>query len=321
MASDISILLSLTRALSVANTLEQTLQAVVDHCVPLLETGHVSLRLFDPTRTRLLATCRAGKPLHKNSTHPFRIGEGLVGWVGEHGMLLRADDATKDPRFVHRPDLVESLGSFLGVPVMVKTECIGVISSTHPFQAHFTAHHEELLLLVAGVCAPFLEVARLTRLSQVDALTGALNRRGLDLALNADASPETLSVVMVDLDHFKRINDELGHLTGDECLKRMATLLSEVVRAQDALVRYGGEEFLLVLPGIDAAQAAKIAERARHNVAHATFPTGEDNRQLTLSAGVAQKRAAETTQQMLDRADNALYEAKQQGRNRVVVAP
>lgn len=321
MGNDLSILLSLTRALSVASTLEQTLQAVVDHCVPLLETSHVSLRLFDPTRTRLLATCRAGKPLHQNSAQPFRIGEGLVGWVGEHAMLLRADDARQDARFVPRPDLVESLGSFLGVPVMVKTECIGVISSTHPFQSHYTARHEELLLLVAGICAPFLEVARLTRLSQVDALTGALNRRGLEGALNSKETPDTLSVVMVDLDHFKRVNDELGHLVGDECLKRMATLLSEVVRAQDALVRYGGEEFLLILPGIDAAQAARIAERARHNVAHAVFPTGATQRTLTLSAGVAQKRAGETTQQVLDRADNALYEAKQQGRNRVVISP
>lgn len=321
MGHPVSTLLSLTRSLAAAQSLDQTLQAVVDHCVPLLQTQTVSLRLIDPTRTRLLATCRAGKPLHKNSTQPFYLGEGLVGWVGQHLQLLRSDHAEADPRFAPRPDRLEPIGSFLGTPVMVKNECIGVISSTHPFQAHFTAEHEEMMLLISGICAPYLEVARLTRLAQVDALTGALNRRGLDLALGENLSKDTLSMVMIDLDFFKKVNDDLGHSVGDECLKRLAVLLSEVVRAQDAVVRYGGEEFVLILPGIDASQAAKVAERARENVSNAVFPTGDSPRQLTLSAGVAQKRPGENHQQTLDRADIALYEAKQLGRNRVVIAP
>ncbi|MBI3181660.1 MAG: sensor domain-containing diguanylate cyclase [Myxococcales bacterium] len=320
MAGAIPTLLALTRQLANAKTLQETLQPVVERCVELLETPRVSLRLLDPTRSRLIATCRAGKPLHQNPTSPWRLNEGLIGWIAAQLQPLRANDAEADPRFVARADMVDRMGSFMGAPVVHEGQCIGVISAVHPEKGAFTDEHEQLLMLVAGICAPHLEVARLSRLAQVDALTGAFNRRGLEVAFPEDASQRLLSIAMLDLDHFKRVNDELGHPAGDECLRRVAQLVAGVLRAEDAVVRYGGEEFLLVLPGIDASHAARIAERVRAAAEGTVFRLEGKERKVTLSAGVAQRLPDEKRDQTIARADQALYLAKQEGRNRVAVA-
>ena len=129
----------------------------------------------------MLATCRAGLPLHQNATSEYRRGEGLVGWISEHCKPLRSDDAEADPRFVTRPDMVDRMGSFLGAPVVVEGTCIGVISAVNTAKAFFSPHDEELLRLIAGLCSPHIEVARLSRLAHLDPLTGAFNRRGLDM--------------------------------------------------------------------------------------------------------------------------------------------
>src|SRR2546423_15432694 len=109
-------------------------------------------------------------------------------------------------------------------------------------------------------CAPQLELARLRRLAAIDPLTGVCTRRGLDLVL-PEHDERLASVAMVDLDRFKHINDTFGHAAGDELLRRVAHLLASVVRAADGVVRWGGEEFLLVLPGVERAQTQHVVER------------------------------------------------------------
>lgn len=321
MAADVPLasLLALTRALSRRRTLTQTLQTVVDTCVDLLATNRVSLRLLDPTHRRLLATCRAGQALHANATAPFAVGEGLIGWIARESVSLRLDHPEEDPRFALRPDQVEKMGSFLGVPVTVDGECIGVCSTVSPEVGHFTLHHQHLLELVAGICAPHLEVARLERLAQVDTLTGALNRRGLELLTAQSHGPAAF--VAIDLDHFKKLNDVHGHAMGDECLRQVSTLLSSQVRASDAVVRLGGEEFLLVLPAADGPHALQIAERARATVEALVLRLDGREARVTLSAGVAVQAPGEPREDALARADQALYRSKGAGRNRVTLAP
>src|SRR5439155_26223920 len=145
--------------------------------------------------------------------------------------------------------------------------------------------------------------------------TGAFNRRGLEVAF---PESRTCSVMMVDIDHFKKVNDALGHAAGDECLKRVAQLLSGVLRSEDSVIRYGGEEFLLVLPGIDLNTALRIGERARQAVEATTVRLSKVDVQLTISVGVAFRRPGEMRDETIARADAALYNAKQMGRNRVV---
>jgi two-component system, cell cycle response regulator len=123
-----------------------------------------------------------------------------------------------------------------------------------------------------------------------------------------------------DLDKFKQINDVYGHAAGDVLLRRVAHLLAASVRAGDGVVRWGGEEFLVVLPGVDRAQAQRIVERARTSVQDDAVVVGGNVLRITISVGVAERRSGETRDALIARADEALYVAKSSGRNRVELA-
>ncbi|MBI5497288.1 MAG: sensor domain-containing diguanylate cyclase [Deltaproteobacteria bacterium] len=311
----------LTRRLQQPLTLEQMLQAIADTAARVLGVERASVRLLDPTGQKLIATVRAGEPLHENALGEFELGQGLVGWVARQLEPLRLGDAEKDPRFLKRPDQKAAIGSFLGVPLVSGRVCVGVLSAVHPELGHFSDEDQDVLELLAGICAPQVELARLARLSQVDPLTGALNRRGLDLVL-PEGLPrandgEPVSVIMVDLDDFKQVNDRYGHAVGDEALRRVALVLSGLLRVGDGVIRYGGEEFLLVLPGLEMARAIRVAERARAGVEAATLTVGASSIRLTVSIGVAAHRGGEKRDDVIRRADEAMYAAKRAGKNRV----
>ncbi len=325
MTTPIQHLTGLTRELQKPLSLEEMLQIIVDCTAVILDTPRASIRLLDPGGTRLLAVCRAGSPLHINPSEEFKTGEGLIGWIVEHSTPVRTGDADSDPRFVQRAGLKGRMGSFLGVPVISGNASLGVISATNSQPDYFTRDNEEHLGLLAGICAPHVEIARLKRLATVDPLTGALNRRGFDeqfpeVAARESDLIEPLSVVMADIDHFKKINDRYGHAMGDQVLKMIAEIFSGALRKGDAVVRVGGEEFLLVLPQVSLATAAKIAERARRAVESAGFSLGETRLRSTVSFGAAERRSGEDRADLIRRADEALYQAKNGGRNRVEMA-
>jgi diguanylate cyclase (GGDEF)-like protein len=155
------------------------------------------------------------------------------------------------------------------------------------------------------------------RLATVDALTGLRNRRWLDEAFarqlaRASRANQPLSVLMIDIDQFKRVNDKCGHTVGDAILRRVAHTLAAGLRPQDLLARYGGEEFAVLLPGIETVQAIAVAERLRHGI-QAAGPKPLPG--ITVSVGVASAQRDETLAGLLKRADEALYRAKQSGRN------
>jgi diguanylate cyclase (GGDEF)-like protein len=168
--------------------------------------------------------------------------------------------------------------------------------------------------------------ARLEKLAAQDPLTGAYNRRHFR-ALAAQATAiarrqnRPLSLLMIDLDYFKAVNDTHGHAAGDETLKMLVELGHATLREGDILARYGGEEFCVLLPETDVNTAAQVAERLRLAVATARISGPEVPFGVTASIGVAGWHESEATvEQALNRADQALYQAKDSGRNRVVVA-
>lgn len=164
--------------------------------------------------------------------------------------------------------------------------------------------------------------AEITQLMRTDPLTGLANRRYFNERFEQAASMaarrrQPLSLVMADIDHFKSVNDTYGHDSGDRVLKGFADLMAKTCRTEDLAGRFGGEEFVLLLPGTDAPSAYHASERLRTALAEADLM--ENGRPITASFGVAQYRDAETLEALIRRADRCLYEAKEGGRNRTVL--
>ena len=156
-----------------------------------------------------------------------------------------------------------------------------------------------------------------------DGLTGSYNRRYLDTHLAAQlnspaAAGKPTSVVMLDIDHFKRINDTNGHAAGDDVLRQLVLRLVDSLRDFDTVARYGGEEFVVVLTGIRVEAATAVAKRLRERIAADAFQSGDVAITVTISAGVAEGRHGEHATDLLMRADAALYRAKKEGRNMVI---
>lgn len=170
--------------------------------------------------------------------------------------------------------------------------------------------------------------AKLEHVNEVaheDFLTGTLNRRGMEQALErefdrANRHATRLSLAMMDIDHFKRLNDELGHITGDKALVHLSKVVKESLRSTDVLARYGGEEFIIILPGTGEAEAVEIMKRAQRDLTRNFFMHNNERVLVTFSAGVAEREPDEPPQSLLPRADRALYHAKQAGRNLVTGA-
>jgi diguanylate cyclase (GGDEF)-like protein len=155
-----------------------------------------------------------------------------------------------------------------------------------------------------------------------DSLTGIWNRKAIFEILDrellrAERAEQPLGLIMIDVDHFKAINDSRGHAAGDSVLRIIASGIAAVVRPYDSVGRYGGEEFLIVAPGCGLAEACELAERVRNHVANCSINVGGAPVQVSLSLGVATGKAAGDVEKLLQAADAALYQAKNSGRNRV----
>jgi diguanylate cyclase (GGDEF)-like protein len=313
-------LIELARQLGERHSLDRMLTIVVTQASRELGCKHVSLRLLDASRKRLLVTARAAREIHTRGDVTFAIGEGLVGWVAQHAQPVRTGRAMKDDRFVVRPDSTRQFESFLAVPLIASGVCIGVLTATDHEPDRFSAHDEDVLTLVAAICTPHLEAARLARLASHDSLTGVLNRVGLDETLLGDrpvAPPFALA--MVDIDRFKRVNDTHGHAVGDEVLRHVAAILADGLRATDGVVRWGGEEFLVVLPGVAPPEARAIVERSWARLRMDPVRTSAGEIPVTFSVGLASLRDGEAFPALVERADRALYRAKNGGRDRIEI--
>ncbi|MCX7897051.1 MAG: sensor domain-containing diguanylate cyclase [Rhodocyclaceae bacterium] len=166
---------------------------------------------------------------------------------------------------------------------------------------------------------------RLDEMATTDELTGLLNRHAFGiisqkLLAECQRHSTPLSILMLDIDHFKRINDEQGHLAGDAVLAEVAQRLQKSLRASDVAVRWGGEEFLIVLKGCGLEKAKAIAEKLRHALSSAPIVAAGKSLSVTASIGVTEYQGKETLESFVDRADGALYAAKRAGRNRVATA-
>ena len=220
--------------------------------------------------------------------------------------------------------------SYLGAPVMIKEQAVGYVCLMSATPAFYTSDHGQRLMAFANLAATAIEKARLfeqIKLQAItDPLTGVFNRRHF-FALaeeefeRAGRYGNALTVLMLDIDHFKQVNDRYGHQAGDAVLKGVVGVCVAGLRQCDLIGRYGGEEFVIMLPQTGKSEAAKVAERLQQSIANQLFPSPAGPLHVTVSIGVAQQLAdGASLLTLLERADQAMYTAKLAGRNQVQVA-
>jgi diguanylate cyclase (GGDEF)-like protein len=252
--------------------------------------------------------------------------------VAQCGKPAIVNDAARDPRFSARVDTRTNFEtrSILCAPLISRGRTIGVLEIINKQGGPFTRADLQLVLTLVEPCAIAIENAilfqRTEQLTITDDLTRLFNSRYLNLYLGREIKRckrhgIPLSVIFLDLDGFKGINDRHGHAAGDAALRAVAGALASQLRETDRLGRYGGEEFAVVLPRTDAGEAQAVVERLRGAVAGLQLGRLGVTQRLTLSAGVAAAQESDAHfGDVLNRADRALYRAKESGRNRVFVA-
>jgi diguanylate cyclase (GGDEF)-like protein len=214
------------------------------------------------------------------------------------------------------------------VPLIFFGEKLGVLTLDSAARDAFAPEDVQPLESVADICAAAIQNAnyfeRMRQLAYVDGLTGIHNRRYFEMRIVEELERATrfqgrMAVIMVDIDHFKRLNDEFGHLLGDEVLRGVAGLLKQQLRKVDLVCRYGGEEFAIVVPETTGENALTVADKLRRQIESHPFPGVP--RPVTISCGVADyPDHGASRDEVVAAADSALYLAKQEGRNRVMAA-
>lgn len=303
---------------------QTSMQRVADTALAITAADHASVRLCGPDGW-LEVAARSGVGSDRPPP-PFRRGQGVLGWVADTGQLARVGDSRSEPRFIERRERGYAIQSVLSVPVRGGTGTLGVLSVSSPARHAFGEVDESVGRLLASAVGQTLRAAELRQLALTDSQTLAYNRRYLLPRLRqemerAQRHAEPLSLLLFDLDHFKRVNDLHGHAAGDAVLAAFADRVRSCVRAVDVLFRRGGEEFVLLMPATDEHQARIVAERTRARIADEPLEVREGLVLLqTVSIGVATWDGQEIAEALEERADLAMYEAKRRGRNRVRVA-
>lgn len=228
---------------------------------------------------------------------------------------------------VRLEQLGRALGEDLSVPALHE-RVTGVLRDTREMQSSITTLTHRLEASQSEIAQLRQEVTRVREEALIDGLTGLLNRKAFDEKIHLLLSAEQKQsagpcLIMVDIDHFKRINDTFGHVFGDRVIRTLGEAMKATVKGQDIVARYGGEEFALLLPETPLSGAQIVAERLRENIARSRIHrinSEETVGSITISAGVAVHRAGESVTAFIERADVALYASKARGRNCVTVA-
>ena len=324
----LELLFELTQSLSSdpEGETEAIVRAIPARVAPSLGVGEMAILIADERGQRLTVRATHGFPEDQDPTGmTFDVREGVVGRVAETLATLYIPDTSRDERYLHYKGKRRADGSFVCVPMLSKGKLLGVFNALRPGADGFAAADVRLLESLAGAAALAIAhaqmTARLRDLATTDELTGVPNRRQLmeRLAREVDRSQrggKPLAALMLDIDLFKHINDELGHQRGDEVLRAVAQELARSVRRMDAVARYGGEEFVVLLPETAAEPAFAVAEKLRLAIEALSFP----DLSVTVSIGVAVlPDHAPDADSLLGAADRALLTAKRTGRNRVVL--
>ncbi len=313
-----------------ALTLDEVYTAAITGARGVCEFDLAAIATYDARRGSHTIRCVVGEGADKllGSTH--RDPSSIASMAAKNKLALPAGGEWRErdvPVFSH-PMRIKDHESLLVLPLLVKDEVIGTFTVAAKRPAAFPSDRREMLGVIANQVAISMQNARMYEVVEeqatTDGLTELVNHRTFQERFSAmlgraDRRSFAVSLLLTDIDHFKKVNDTHGHPTGDEVLRRVAVILKASARKIDIVARYGGEEFAIVLEGTDRAGALQLAERIRQEVAQQSFTSPQGAFQVTLSIGVAgYPEDARDKTEIIARADQSLYAAKHGGRNRTV---
>lgn len=318
-------LLATTRLIAANHPMQEIVARLAEELNTLLSADRCSVLILDDENHELAFHESSALNDWEQQNIRFRVGEGIAGWVAQHREPVLVENVHTDPRFKKHNGQLHQMVSMICVPLEMHRRLIGVMSLTTSEPDHiFTEEELELVVLIAAHVSLALESHRLYELSVLDGLTNIYNRRYLDQRLSQELADsrrhsKPLTLALLDLDHFKQLNDTYGHQAGDQVLCDLTGMVSAELRQHDILARYGGEEFALILAGTSKEDGLLLGERLRSSVAEHEFLYKEERLPVTMSMGLATfPEDADDRMDLLRAADKALYRAKESGRNRVV---
>jgi len=328
-AQQLEALNSIGREIAASLDLDRVFETIHAQCARLVDSASFAIALYNKERAEVQYAylVRDGR---KREPRVDPLGRDAVSWVIKSGRPVQIQDlsAARQEQRIDLSEMDAGLRSILAIPlVRLDNEVIGVLSVASPRADAYTARHQETLAAIGQTAAIAIENARYYEMATVDQLTRLYLKdyfhQRLDEELNrARRYGHSFSVLMMDIDSFKELNDENGHLAGDRFLRRVGEVIQSNLRSHDIPCRYGGEEFSILLPETEPAEAIVIAERIRRTVSDIRVREGRKLFGTTISIGISSypKSARRSTAELLRKADAALYQAKREGKDKVISA-
>lgn len=330
----IDILHEIGKTLTSTLDLKEVLSIIMQKISELLKTSNWSLLLIDEEKHELFFEIAVGENADKLKNLHLAMGEGIAGWVAMTGEALLIPDVNKDSRFTTKMDDVTNFKtqSVICVPLRSKGRVLGVVELINKLEdTQFNPHDLQILTILTDYAAIAIENAkymqRVQELTIKDDLTSLYNSRYLHLMLESEMGRSKrydlhFSMIFLDLDHFKYVNDKYGHIIGSKVLRETAEVIKMELRKPDIPIRYGGDEFVVLLPETDKKGAYKVASRMRELLNNHSFLKEDGlNLKLTASFGVsAYPEDADNTLDLVRLSDQAMYRVKETTRDGIALA-
>ena len=333
-AGEVAIFQELGKALTSSLQLDQVLSTIMEKIDEFLRPDNWSLLLLDEAKQELYFELAIGKASQSLKDVRIKMGQGIAGWVAQHGEAVVVPDVSKDTRFFAKVDEKTKMEthSIVAVPVKFRDTCLGVIELINCYgKGGFQERDLKLLEALADFAAIALEnarhVKRIHELTITDDCTSLYNARHMTNILETEIYRSRrynyeFSLVFLDLDHFKLVNDTHGHLVGSRLLGEIGEALKMHCRLIDFAFRYGGDEFVILLPQTSKENALNVARRLHKLVRETTWLEKEGlNIHVTASIGVAAYPLDSRTKEgVMHMADEAMYQVKNTNRDDVAAA-
>lgn len=327
---ELNTLFEISNAVNLFTDSEDLLKFILSHAIEILQAERGSIMLLDDQTDELVIKVATGGRYRAVSSTPIKLGSGICGKVAFDGEGLICNEGFKDSRFKNFGSLmpVEDIFSLICAPLKFKEGTIGVINIVNKKNNQlFNDNDLRLLTLIGSQAAVTIENNKLYELSITDGMTKLFVHRYFQARLTEELLRArryglNLSLIMFDIDNFKKFNDTYGHQVGDQVIQKVAACIKETVRTGiDIPCRYGGEEMCIILPETKSEEAFMTAERIRKKIAAFGLPHSTGELHVTVSVGVAAYPIHATDKASLIKAsDTAMYQSKSAGKNRTTEA-